>query len=124
MGNSVWDVAKIATNLKLANASLLAWPMLLSQRKGPNLLTLLKADDPKLAAFKPIASTTPGNTAFRTKYCCLPTEAEKAKLPPAPAGASGGSRGGRGGAADAARGAEATKATGALAGRFFASWRE
>jgi len=97
MGNSVWDVAKIATNLKLANASLLAWPMLLSQRKGPNLLTLLKADDPKLAAFKPIASTTPGNTAFRTKYCCLPTEAEKAKLPPAPAGASGGSRGGRGG---------------------------
>ena len=97
MGNSVWDVAKIATNLKLANASLLTWPMLLSQRKGPNLLTLLKADDPKLAAFKPIASTTPGNTAFRTKYCCLPTEAEKAKLPPAPAGASGGSRGGRGG---------------------------
>ena len=97
MVNTVWDVTKIATDLKLANASSLTWPMLLSGRKGANLLALLKAGDPKAAAFKPIAGVTPADAAFRAKYCRRPTEAEKAKLPPAPAGASGGGRGGRGG---------------------------
>jgi hypothetical protein len=60
MGNSVWDVAKIATNLKLANASLLTWPMLLSQRKGPNLLTLLKARQPQAGGLQADCQHHPG----------------------------------------------------------------
>jgi hypothetical protein len=90
----------------------LAWPMLLSLRKGSNLLALLKAGDPKAAAFKPIARITPADAAFRAKYSRVATEAEKSKLPPAPAGASGGGGGGRGG-----RGGRGARGGGGRGGR-------
>ena len=112
MGNTVWDVAKIATDLKLGSASAFAWPMLLSGRKGGNLLALLKAGDPKAAAFKPIASVTPTDAAFRAKYSRIGTEAERSKLPPTPAGASGGGGGGRGG-----RGGRGARGGGGRGGR-------
>jgi hypothetical protein len=108
----VWDVAKIATDLKLGSASAFAWPMLLSGRKGGNLLALLKAGDPKAAAFKPIASVTPTDAAFRAKYSRIGTEAERSKLPPTPAGASGGGGGGRGG-----RGGRGARGGGGRGGR-------
>lgn len=114
LSNCVWDVAKIAADLKIANPGALAWPMLLSQRRAEDLPALLKADDSKAAAFKLIDGISPQLPDFRAKYRRTATDEEKAKLPPVPAGApaSRGRAGGKGG-----QGGRGSKGRGGRGGR-------
>ena len=87
LGTTVWNVAAIVKDLKIANAEKLCWAMLLSMRTGDNLRALYAAGNKAADAFVLHPLVTPGKALFREKYARLATPEERKKVtqkPPDP----------------------------------------